>query len=1149
MSIEARLAGRKLLVTGATGFLAKVFVEKLLRDCPEVEKIYLLIRPRGSGKSAKERLIREVRDSSCFDRLRGLLGLDFEEFWNSKVEAIAGDLTKERLGLDGQDYEDLANELDFIVNSAATVSFDERLDLALDLNTLGPRRLLDLSRKGGKIPLLHVSTCYVCGMRSGRIAEDLSPPRSNGDYEAFQLLEQLQAASTQELEQGADSRALIDRGMSLARKLGWNDTYTMTKWLGEQLLVSQGADLPLIILRPAIIESAKREPQVGWIDGLRMADPLVMAFGRGQLDCFPADPRVKIDFIPVDLVANGMIVALASSEAKAGLSLYQLGSSDCNPLSLEYFLELLEQAYEQRPMRDGFGAALLPRSYRALDPKTFNEELHRRESWGRRYSSLLAFLGIGKSRRERLRFELDQIEQFRYFAKIYAPYTHLDCRFRADKLLSLWETLDEEDQKRFPCDPRRIDWRDYIVDGHVPGMRRYVLGEATPPGPLKHSRAELSKMQRAEGMEGTIWSHFARTARHCGAKAALQIQRGRWTCYSWQELDQATACLAKRLEARKLETGTPVVLCVENCPEWGIVYLALQRCGLTAVPLDPQLPPGEILSCSRFVAAGLLCLGETQRQALESHLLEKEQKDYPVPERVTVAPPFVPAPGNYDVKDPPEHRGEADELASILFTSGTMLAPKAVPLTHRNFLFNVHAAGQLHDLCREEHFISLLPLYHAFEFSLGFLVAGTYGDTTTYVDSLQGPRIASAMRQMRPSTMLAVPRLIRLLYDGVQEKVRSKGLLARAVFSLLRRLAPLGGKAWRRWLFSRVHEGFGGRLERIISGGAALPVDLFRSFETMGFEICEGCELTATAPALSSAPPGESREASAGKALPGVELQLRNLNDDGVGELYARGPNVFGGYLNNPRASAEVLFDGWFRSGDLGRIDDDGYLYIVGRVKDLIVTPAGKNVYPDEVESLYDKLPGVEELCVFGRPLEGGEGEAVEAVVSFSGDGRELRSAITERSKELPAHQRIARLHLWSGPLPKTSTLKTKRRKLRELILSGRASLADKDGKEEINVKGPPQEEPLSESRVLIHEIVGRMAHRPPEAIKADSHLLLDLGLDSLALLGIVGELESAFSIEIEREGLMKITWVSEVYELVEEQRKIPKAPGPFALE
>ncbi len=1161
--IRDRLAGQYLLVTGSTGFLAKAVVEKLLRSVDTIAGICLLVRTRPDGRSAKQRVWRDVLASQAFDRQRAALGDRFAELCEEKIDVVAGDLTRERLGLSSEDYEALTKRVTLVINSAATVTFDERLDLAVELNALGPQRLLAFARDCGNVPFLHVSTCYVCGMRSGVVVEDFSAPEcareslprdpATGAYDLDALVQSLRSEAAGLSERfGADTEAcrreLIEAGMNRARLYGWSDTYTFTKWIGEQLLVRDRGDVPLVIFRPAIIEGAYEEPTPGWLDGLRMADPIIVAYGRGKLDVFPGVPGVALDLIPVDFVANAMICVLPVGEGfHHDLRVYQCASSDRNPLPLADLLRSLERAFALRPMNGEDGRPIFPRPFRLSPQEAFHKRLRGKQRLILRLQRLMKMLHLSGRRMRRLSALSRQIEQLIYFSKIYSPYTHLDCRFSEDALLGVADELHPDDKGEFPFDVGRINWDDYIVNRHVPGLRSFVLGTGSEPtarlrAGVREDVAELpSGLVAIKGRD--LFEIFRHSAERFGDKPALQIKRnGRWLRYTYGDALRATGTIMQRFIERGLQPGERIAICGESGPEWGLTYLAAMRAGLTAVPLDPLLPAKDALFAARFAGARLLFSGASTLDGLE------RLRGAGDPEVVAMGEPFVPPPGASRDRLPDPVAVEGTSLASILFTSGTTVDPKAVPLTHRNLIANAAALLEVHPIHPADEFLSVLPMYHAFEFTGGFLVPLARGATITYVEQLKGPEILAGMQATGTTIMLVVPRLLRAFHGAIESHLASAGPLKRAAFGALARASDLTGHRWGRRLFGKVHKRFGGHLRMFVSGGSRLDPNLHHEFARMGFSVYEGYGLTETSPVLTVNPSGGVRPGSVGRVLPNVELEVRNQNLEGVGEVWVKGPSIMSGYLDNPEANREILSEGWLRTGDLGRCDSDGYLYLTGRSTDLIVTGAGKNVYPDDVEQRYQDLPYVKEFCVFGMPSEDGLGDTVHAVVVIDEEAapgldrssieREVRIAAAAVAESQPSHQRIAAMHFWECNLPKTSTLKAKRGVIRERVcaeLAARQVTAARPPAAR-SKKGPASDD-SSSAFAAVTRIVGNQCNRSEHTILPGMHLLLDLGIDSIGKLDVIGAVESCFDMQIDDDTGAKIARVGDLFALVRNRR------------
>lgn len=1161
--IRDRLAGHHILITGSTGFLAKAFVEKLLRSVDTVGGLYLLVRPKSGGGGARQRIVQEVLGTKAFDRLRAVLGEGFNRLCDEKVHVVAGDLTKERFGLNEADYQALTKTITLAVNSAATVTFDEQLDMAVELNTLGPRRFLQFAHDCGDIPFMHVSTCYVCGCRTGVAVEDFSAPEAareklprdpkSGQYDLDRLVADLKEEAkriNEKLGAGTEPARdeLINAGMRISRSFGWNDTYTFTKWIGEQLLIRDRGKVPLAVFRPAIIEGSFDEPTPGWIDGLRMADPIIVAYGKGKLHEFPAVGDIAIDFIPVDFVANAMIATLPAGEMSADrAALYQCASSDRNPLILDRMRNGLVRAFRKRPMNDDNGRPISPGALHIVERDQFVARFLKKQQWLIRYRSLLEKMNASGRRIRRLSAVIRQIEQLIYFAKIYSPYTHLDCRFSTDELDRVQAKLHPEDRREFPFDVDRIDWDDYLINRHVPGLRSFVLGNSGEPtarirgggfGDAKSEEVFTYTLQAP-----TIFDVFRRAAAKYPEKPAFQIKRnGRWVRYTYEEAFRATGTIVKRFAEYGLVKGDRVAIYAENCPEWGLVYLAAMRAGLTAVPLDPQLPGADAWSAARFAEVKLIAATPTTKKALLDSRTDKD------PEIATLREPFIPPPGASRDVDPDPVPVDGSTVASILFTSGTTIAPKAVMLTHRNFISNAQSMLQVHAIHPSDEFLSVLPMYHAFEFTGGFFVPIACAATVTYVEQMKGPELVAAMQATGTTIMLVVPRLLKMFLDSIDGRVAAAGSVKRSLFRMLKMIAAMSGNRLSRALFGTVHKGFGGHLRMLVCGGSKLDPELLQSFQRLGFPVYEGYGLTETAPVLTLTPSSAPRPGSPGTPLPNVELEVRNSGLEGIGEVWVRGPNVMAGYLKNQEATADVLVDGWFRTGDLGKIDGDGYLHLTGRSKDLIVSGAGKNVYPDEVEARYGDLPYVKEICVFGMPSPDGLGDLVHAVAVIEADRspeldrssieREVRLAVASISERLPSHQRIATLHIWDRDLPKTSTLKAKRGLIRDIIVAEATSGAKDNSLSASAVqslsastfdlsKTPPA------SLAAVKSILAQHTQRPESSIHPGSHLQLDLGIDSIGKIDVIGAIEARFGMEIDDAAGAKIARVADVLQAI----------------
>lgn len=525
--IKEYYSGKNILLTGATGLMGKVLMEKILTDLPEIQRLYVLIRPKklqdGTQLTADSRLWSEILQSSAFQELRLAQKEKFEEWIRSKVEAVPGDLSVERLGLDPRTGERLQNEVDLIINCAAVVSFDAPLDEALTLNTLGPKRIVEFARLSQKIQISHVSTSFVNGMAEGPIPEEpikldtKSNPRnlyplnvtneidliseaiSNVESKSRGFIRRsifkFQAFSkritnplhtkenikkqTEELRLKWKETQLVNLGTSWARSKGWTDTYTFTKAMGEQIILDEKGDIPTVIFRPAIIEAGLKRPQPGWLDGFRMLDPLIVAYGRGALPNFPGNPHTILDIVPADLVINAVLAVTASRPPVSSNPIYHIATGMENPISLQGFTQLVEEYFRRETLSNrGTVNTDLPQV-------TFPS----RKSFLRKVQIYLKFIRLINLlskpfslfpliRRIEIRTQTryQNLKRLEYYLRIYGPYSEVRCQYLTNRLREVWNSLDKDDQILCDFDVTQIDWRKYVQDIYIPGLKHFILG-------------------------------------------------------------------------------------------------------------------------------------------------------------------------------------------------------------------------------------------------------------------------------------------------------------------------------------------------------------------------------------------------------------------------------------------------------------------------------------------------------------------------------------------------------------------------------------------------------------------------------------------------------------------------------------------------
>jgi long-chain acyl-CoA synthetase len=501
-----------------------------------------------------------------------------------------------------------------------------------------------------------------------------------------------------------------------------------------------------------------------------------------------------------------------------------------------------------------------------------------------------------------------------------------------------------------------------------------------------------------------------------------------------------TSDLIKKLRQALVDLGVGkgdrVALISENRPEWPISYLAITSLGAIVVPLDAMLNKEEVLPLLNDSGAKAIILSQKYQDYIQD--LELAGKNILMEEFDELAGVTSEALPSLDLDDP----------ASIVYTSGTTGIPKGVVLTHKNIMSNVISVASLFDLGPKDNFLSVLPLYHTFETTAGFLGPFYKGCTITYAESLKSYNILKNMQETGVTIMCGVPLLYQLFYDGILREVEEKK--KDKAFSLLFKISSfvkrvIGVNIGKK-LFSIVHKKFGGKIRFFVSGGSALDVDIALNFDRMGFTILQGYGLTESAPILTCCTLQENKIGSVGKPIPGVEIRISGGN--AMGEILAFGPNIMKGYYKRKELSSRIVVNGWLHTGDVGYLDEEGYLFITGRSKDVIVTGSGVNVYPEEVEIVLNKSPLIKESCVIGAKVESGVRKGTEEVMALivpnmeyfnkigQVDEKFINKAISDEianlNNKMAEFKRVARFILRNEELPKTRLKKIKRFEIRK---------------------------------------------------------------------------------------------------------------------
>lgn len=635
---------------------------------------------------------------------------------------------------------------------------------------------------------------------------------------------------------------------------------------------------------------------------------------------------------------------------------------------------------------------------------------------------------------------------------------------------------------------------------------------------------------------------------------AMRIVGNDDSTYTFGELLRQTRSIAYRLTQEGVEFGDRVALIGENHPKWAAAYLGAVYRGAVMVPLDPH---GEIETITNFLEnskakVAFLSPDQTERfQQIEEKLgryipavvwnMERSSNGFQHFDD-WAATDFP----EYFAKETPPAKG--DDMAVLMYTSGTTGTPKGVPLTHANILAELEGVNYVLKLSDKERILSLLPLFHAYLQIVNLWIATTYGCEVGYLKELTPDELSKAMKTFKPTILTTVPRLWYLFHKKIFDAVAAKPKVVQRLFramlatnGLLRNTIGinLGPK-----FFGQVHESFGGNLRVAISAGSRFDEDVAIDFHKLGFTILQGYGLTETSGAATATYEDDNRVGSVGKPMHGAEIKIDNPDSEGVGEVLIKGPMVFAGYYQNPTATAESFTeDGWFRSGDLGKLVD-GHLYIVGRGKDVIVLPSGKNVHPEDLEVHYLKCPLVAELAIIGVQDEsearaGAEKLAAVVVPDFdylkqakiANSKEAIRHELDSLGRELPEYQRVRDYIIRAEPLPRTATRKIKRFQLKKEIESGVIAAEAKESKA---WEFTDAERALLETNTA-KTVIAAIAQnaKDPEVIHPAMNLEIDLGLDSLARAETFAALEQAFATEFEGDEAATALTVANVIDLV----------------
>ena len=1163
--------GKNVFFIGGTGFVGKVTLSMLLHNFPDVGKVYATVRARDENES-NTRFWTSIVTAEPFAPLREKYGDGFEDFIRAKVVPVNGDVGNEFLGLDENEARRIMQDTDIIINGAGNVTFNPPLESALRTNVVGSNNIIQMARMMKKPRLVHVSTCFVAGKRSGAIWENepvagyfprkdelvgtkfdvnrevedcarLSEQARQEADDAVQIAKFREAARKRFIEEGRDPddeselKSAIFRerkmwvrerttelGAARAEYWGWTNIYTYSKSLAEQIIAQQD-DLVKVLVRPSIVESAQSYPFPGWNEGFTTTAPLILIALRGQ-PIIPVNEKLVLDIIPVDMVAGVIIAAAMNALVDDNPPLvFQASSGDSNPNDMKRIVGILGLYKRNYFKEKESGNKLMNRLAGMVEATPVKQRTYELTSapmlnslvkgvdkvldkasprWGGgRIGNIVSDLQKSVSDLERTTRET--MDAFSMFKPFMIDNEYL---YRSDNVRALISVIKEKEKHLLPWYPEKLDWYDYWLNVHFPGIRKWVLPTL---------EEELKIQEKRSYTYRDLLDLFDTSTKRFATRTAMRIERnGRREQYTFEDVRELTLRAASFFAANGIKSGDRVILFSHNMPEWGLTYFGILKSGATVIPIDPASSIDEILNFATKGEASAIVLSPKlgdENPNLVDRLAEGGldikvwtfNEVFEMPSEVEEAKRMALLP----------EKILSNSVASLIFTSGTTGTPKAVMLSHKNFTNMVSMLSSVLDMDITDGVLSVLPMHHTFEFSAGFLTPFSNGTQITYLDELSSEELTRAIENGHVTGMVGVPALWEMLHRRIKTRLRENGDWIADIADNV-----IEFNAWLRdntpfnlgpIVFFPIHQGMGGKMRYLISGGSALSEKVQKDLHGLGFTVLEGYGLTESSPVLTVARPGNKLlKGSVGKPLPGVEVKIDNPDENGVGEVLARGQNVMLGYYKNDEATEAVLQDRWLRTGDLGKLDEDGNLYIVGRSKDVIIDSNGKNIYPDEIEELYGKSGFIKELSVVGLPDEdGGEKIASLVVPDYEHDIALARADVNKKvdehfreiSASLPFFKRVKVFHLTPFELPRTATRKVKRPEVVEMlqIMEDRAR---KKTKAAVEAKG-------DDNSLWIRKIVATVSNRPLSDVAIEDKLA-DLGFDSLMFVELQAAVEDA---------------------------------------
>ncbi|MGE5279211.1 MAG: AMP-binding protein [Deltaproteobacteria bacterium] len=642
-------------------------------------------------------------------------------------------------------------------------------------------------------------------------------------------------------------------------------------------------------------------------------------------------------------------------------------------------------------------------------------------------------------------------------------------------------------------------------------------------------------------MAQNLFQVFEENCRVHPARTAIKLKKhDGYESVTYAGLLERTRALCRVFARRGIRPGDRVAILMNNGPDWAAAFFAAMALQAVAVPLDAQTAPQDVAAVLAHARVRLLVTQERFGVAL-SEILGGVAVDVPF----FVDLPWEeeagsPATGLRNGRPAPGPAGEfgPHKLAALFYTSGTTSTHKAVMLTHANLLANCESVRRLRLVRPDDVILSVLPLHHTYPFMVTFLVPLLEGAGVIYLQSLMHHELFAALHENRVTVFVAVPQLYTLIARSIAEKIDNLGGFVRwtvdRAMDTCAFVSRTTGRNVAKTVLRRLHATMGGHLRFMVSGGAKLDPEVARAFYRWGLPIVEGYGLTETAPVVTFNSMNPRKYATVGRVLSGIRVRIEAPNDEGVGEICVRGDNVMLGYYRAPAMTRAVLRDGWFFTGDLGRIDKGGFLVLAGRKNELIVLPSGKKVNPEEVEAHYGACPYIKELCVLSGGAGADAGHLVAVIVpdedllrahKYLDIGFKIRWELDSYSQRLPVYKRVRGFVLTPESLPRTRLGKLIRYQIAARYAAGSYAENIRQRKEEAVT--PFEDMALR----YLSRILGREVH-------IGDHLELDLGLDSLGRIELLSSLQDLINVGIDDSLALELFNARTVRELVGKARQ-----------